>query len=235
MGVRVGEAGMDAHGQPLGPGNAGEQIGERRPVRRAETGGELLLVLGRKGGEPLEQGLTGRRDVERMGPPVIAALAALDPAALLEPVNESDNPARRKADRLGHLALRATFGERNEPEQHDLARLEPECGDPLGPALRRLAAELREEERDPGPLHPDSSHRAETVAGGRRGPSSATAGITSRPMISIGRIRSTPTTQPITVSIPIPTSHSSFSITSPTFSPRSPTSNPNGAVFSIRS
>ena len=72
MGVRVGKAGMDAHGQPLGRGNAGEQIGERRPVRRAEAGGELLLVLGRKGGEPLEQGLTGRRDVERMGPPVIA-------------------------------------------------------------------------------------------------------------------------------------------------------------------
>ena len=192
-------------------------------------------MLRGEGREPFEECLAARGDVQGVGPPIVAALTALDPATLLEPVDETNDPARRQADRLGDLALRATFGERHESEEHHLARLEPEGDKPLGPALRRLAAELREEERDPGPLHPDSGHRAATVVGGRRGPSSATAGMTSRPMISIGRIRSTPTTQPITVSIPIPPSHSSFSINSPTFSTRSPTSNPNGAVFSIRS
>ena len=59
--------------------------------------------------------------------------------------------------------------------------------------------------------------------------------MTSRPMISSGVIRSTPTTQPSTVSMPIDPSQRSCSRSCGTFSPRSPTSNPNGAVFSIAS
>ncbi len=74
--------------------------------------------------------------MEGVRPPVVGARPALDPAALLEPVDETHDPARRQTDRLGDLALGPTLGERDEAKQHDFARLEPDAGEPLGPALR---------------------------------------------------------------------------------------------------
>src|SRR5215210_2940070 len=64
---------------------------------------------------------------------------------------------------------------------------------------------------------------------------SATAGTTSRPMISRGVIRSTFGTAPITVSTPISPSQRNCPSSCPTFWPSSPTSKANAQVFSIES
>ena len=63
--------------------------------------------------------------------------------------------------------------------------------------------------------------------------SSATAGITSRPSTSIGRISSAPTTQPSTVWTHSEASQRNWPRSSGTLEPSGPTSNPKGAVFSI--
>ncbi len=117
---------MDARREPLVAGHPAQQIDERRALRRAEGREHGVLVMA--GGEPDvgQDPRTALGEVDGVKAAVGAIAAALEQTVLLEPVDEGDEPRRRRPELLGEglLAAPGRLGDRTQ--QPGLRRRQPD-------------------------------------------------------------------------------------------------------------
>ena len=92
--------------------------------------------------DPIGERASLAGEVERPRPAVSGAQPALQPAARLERVDQCNNAAPRKAQRLGELSLRPAFLDRHVPQQHHSTGIETHRLDALIPAARRVRSNL---------------------------------------------------------------------------------------------
>ena len=92
--------------------------------------------------------------VQRVVAPVAGIAATLDQAALLQAVDQRDQPARRRAEPAGDRLLAQPGFAADQAEQSGLRAGEVERRGPLAEPLGRVGAKLRDQERDIRPLAP---------------------------------------------------------------------------------
>lgn len=103
-------------------GQPGQQRAQRRPVLGVEPGAHRVVVRPRDLADPGQQRVTGRGQVQGVQAPVVGVAPALDQPALVEAVDQGDEPARRRAEQAGQRLLRLPGTGGDRPEQAGLRR-----------------------------------------------------------------------------------------------------------------
>src|SRR3954468_2924293 len=123
-----------------------QQVDQLPALLLVEPPAQLVLVVDRDLGRPLEQGVSLSREVQpadaavgRIGPP-------LQKAALFEGVYLGYHPAWRYPESISQRLLRLPLGRGHEAHQGELAGMDPERLELLGEAPGRCEAQLGEQE-----------------------------------------------------------------------------------------
>ena len=123
---------MHAGGEAVLGSQAGEELGERRAVRRVEGGEEVLAVAARYLSDVAQALLTGRGHVQRVVPAVARVATAFEETVALEFVDEHDEPAGEQPELTGQRLLgTAGFGG-DRADQAGVGGGESERGDAFG-------------------------------------------------------------------------------------------------------
>src|SRR5271155_5013170 len=104
---------MDPGGEAVMTGDPGQQFVELSSFSRVEWGADVVLVRGADLAELGHEAGPVVGEVERVVTPVAGVAAAFGQTALLEPVEEQDQPAGRRAELAGEglLALSGLPGD----------------------------------------------------------------------------------------------------------------------------
>src|SRR5919107_1929783 len=108
---------MDAGREAAVGSDSGEQCGEGGALVLPEGGADLDVVSVAGLTDEAEQGAARVGQVQRVQPSVGRVAPALDQAALVQPVHQSDPPTRRSAEVAGQGLLWLSGGGGNRAEQ----------------------------------------------------------------------------------------------------------------------
>src|SRR4051812_11684152 len=123
-----------------------QQVDQLPALLLVEPPAQLVLVVDRDLGRPLEQGVSLSREVQPADPAVGRIGPPLQKAALFEGVYLGYHPAWRYPESISQRLLRLPLGRGHEAHQGELAGMDPERLELLGEAPGRCEAQLGEQE-----------------------------------------------------------------------------------------
>lgn len=161
---------MAVAAQSLGIGDLREEGQQRDELVAGEGGDDVRVVVGDHGADRGHPVARAGRDVQLLLSPVGGAAAALDQVAVLELVDELDDPAGRGAEAGGQCLLAQSGVLADDPQDGDLGRGQAEPGEALGEARRDVGAQAAQQEGSAGRLlHAMNDYMSERYAAATRG------------------------------------------------------------------
>lgn len=126
----------------------GEEHGQGAPLLRSKDFDYLALVRGPDLAHPCHHGLTCLGEPEFVAAAIVHASLPNDEPLLFELVDEHHDAAWHDTETAGERLLVQAWFDGDETQDPDIARLEGQCRQSVGEALRRVLTDPREKEAD---------------------------------------------------------------------------------------